>query len=185
MERRRFLSARRGRTVRRYVHSTSGIPGPRSLIRIFHSVRPARCRNTDPRCGSPPVRFPAGRGTGQMADRQQQRSRDVLSSQNAKKRKRQYTSDDSSGYRLLRRNHRMPENSRLRCPYTHADGHAQRVVFADPILCLGAFRGNKEKMAEGPEPMVRKSVFPVPEGPGLGLDLNQDWLRAHIAKGDT
>jgi L-alanine-DL-glutamate epimerase-like enolase superfamily enzyme len=50
---------------------------------------------------------------------------------------------------------------------------------------LGAFRGNKEKMAQGPEPAVRKSVFPVPEGPGLGLDLNEDWLRAHIASGDT
>jgi L-alanine-DL-glutamate epimerase-like enolase superfamily enzyme len=50
---------------------------------------------------------------------------------------------------------------------------------------LGAFRGNKEKMAQGPEPVVRKSVFPVPEGPGLGLDLNEDWLRAHIASGDT
>ena len=32
---------------------------------------------------------------------------------------------------------------------------------------LGAFRGNKEKMAQGPEPAVRKSVFPVPEGPAL------------------
>jgi L-alanine-DL-glutamate epimerase-like enolase superfamily enzyme len=50
---------------------------------------------------------------------------------------------------------------------------------------LGAFRGNKEKMAQGKEPAVRKSVFPVPEKPGLGLDLNEDWLRAHVAKGDT
>jgi L-alanine-DL-glutamate epimerase-like enolase superfamily enzyme len=50
---------------------------------------------------------------------------------------------------------------------------------------LGAFRGNKEKMAQGPEPSVRKSVFAVPEGPGLGLELNEDWLRAHIAKGDS
>ncbi|MEP7362893.1 MAG: mandelate racemase/muconate lactonizing enzyme family protein [Acidobacteriota bacterium] len=50
---------------------------------------------------------------------------------------------------------------------------------------LGAFRGNKEKMAQGPEPAVRKSVFPVPEGPGLGLDLNEDWLRSHVAPGDT
>jgi L-alanine-DL-glutamate epimerase-like enolase superfamily enzyme len=49
---------------------------------------------------------------------------------------------------------------------------------------LGAFRGNKEKMAQGPEPAVRKSVFPVPEGAGLGLNLNEDWLRAHIASGD-
>lgn len=50
---------------------------------------------------------------------------------------------------------------------------------------LGAFRGNKEKMAQGSEPAVRKSVFPVPEGPGLGLDINEDWLRSHIAKGET
>jgi galactonate dehydratase len=50
---------------------------------------------------------------------------------------------------------------------------------------LGAFRGNKEKMAQGNEPAVRKSVFPVPEGAGLGLDLNEDWLRAHLAKGDV
>jgi L-alanine-DL-glutamate epimerase-like enolase superfamily enzyme len=50
---------------------------------------------------------------------------------------------------------------------------------------LGAFRGNKEKMAQGTEPAVRKSVFPVPEGPGLGLELNEDWLRGHIAKGDS
>ncbi len=49
---------------------------------------------------------------------------------------------------------------------------------------LGAFRGNKEKMAQGKEPAVRKSVFPVPEGPGLGLDLNEDWLKSHVAKGD-
>ena len=50
---------------------------------------------------------------------------------------------------------------------------------------LGAFRGNKEKMAQGPEPAVRKSVFPVPESPGLGLELNEDWLRAHVAKDDS
>ncbi len=50
---------------------------------------------------------------------------------------------------------------------------------------LGAFRGNKEKMAQGSEPAVRNSVFPVPEGPGLGLDLNEDWLRSHVARGDT
>jgi len=49
---------------------------------------------------------------------------------------------------------------------------------------LGGFRGNKEKMAQGPEPAVRKSTFPVPEGPGLGLELNEDWLRSHIAQGE-
>jgi L-alanine-DL-glutamate epimerase-like enolase superfamily enzyme len=50
---------------------------------------------------------------------------------------------------------------------------------------LGAFRENKEKMAQGPEPVVRNSVFPVPEGSGLGLELNEDWLRSHITKGDS
>jgi L-alanine-DL-glutamate epimerase-like enolase superfamily enzyme len=37
---------------------------------------------------------------------------------------------------------------------------------------LGAWRGNQKKMAHGPEPAVRKTVFPVPEDPGPGLDLN-------------
>jgi len=46
---------------------------------------------------------------------------------------------------------------------------------------LGAFRGNKEKMAQGATPVVRKSVFPVPEGPGLGLEINEDWLKSHLA----
>jgi hypothetical protein len=40
-------------------------------------------------------------------------------------------------------------------------------------------------MAQGPEPVVRNSVFPVPEGRGHGLDLNEDWLGAQIASGDT
>ena len=40
-------------------------------------------------------------------------------------------------------------------------------------------------MAQGKEPAVRKGLFPVPEGPGLGLDLNEDWLRTHVAKGET
>jgi len=50
---------------------------------------------------------------------------------------------------------------------------------------LGPFRGNKEDMANGARPMVRNSLFPVPEGPGLGLDLNEDWLRSHLAKDDA
>lgn len=50
---------------------------------------------------------------------------------------------------------------------------------------LGAWRGSKEKMVQGKEPAVRNSFFPVPEGAGLGLDLNEDWLRAHVSKGDT
>lgn len=49
---------------------------------------------------------------------------------------------------------------------------------------LGAFRGYKEKMAVK-EPTIRNSVMAVPEGPGLGLDINEDWLKQHVAKGET
>ena len=47
-------------------------------------------------------------------------------------------------------------------------------------------RGFKEKagMVQGKEPMVRNSVFPVPEGPGLGIELNEDWLRKSLAVGE-
>ena len=27
-----------------------------------------------------------------------------------------------------------------------------------------------------------QNSFPVPKNPGLGLDLNEDWLRSHLAK---
>lgn len=40
-------------------------------------------------------------------------------------------------------------------------------------------------MANGKEPVVRKGVLAVPEGPGLGLDLNEDYLRQHLSKGET
>lgn len=50
---------------------------------------------------------------------------------------------------------------------------------------LGAFRGNKEKMANGKQPAVRKSLLALPEGPGLGLELNEDYLHQHLAKGET
>jgi galactonate dehydratase len=45
--------------------------------------------------------------------------------------------------------------------------------------------GLKEKMAAGKEPVIRKSVMQFPEGPGLGLQINEDWLRQHMAKGET
>ena len=42
---------------------------------------------------------------------------------------------------------------------------------------LGEFRGFKEKMASGKQPVVRKSVMQYPDDPGLGLEINEDWLR--------
>ena len=50
---------------------------------------------------------------------------------------------------------------------------------------LGDFRGNKENMAQGVKPALRKGKFPVPEGPGLGLEINEDWLKSHMEKGET
>ena len=40
-------------------------------------------------------------------------------------------------------------------------------------------------MAADKEPVIRKSVMQFPEGPGLGLEINEDWLRQHMAKGET
>jgi L-alanine-DL-glutamate epimerase-like enolase superfamily enzyme len=50
---------------------------------------------------------------------------------------------------------------------------------------LGEFRGFKEKMAARNEPQVRNSVMQYPQGPGLGLEINEDWLKQHTAKGES
>jgi galactonate dehydratase len=48
---------------------------------------------------------------------------------------------------------------------------------------LGEFRGFKEKMAvPGKEPVIRNSAMVLPTGPGLGLELNEDWLKQHAVK---
>jgi L-alanine-DL-glutamate epimerase-like enolase superfamily enzyme len=49
---------------------------------------------------------------------------------------------------------------------------------------LGEWRGYKENMAAGKKPVVRNSVIALPEGPGLGLQLNEDWLKQHLLKGE-
>jgi L-alanine-DL-glutamate epimerase-like enolase superfamily enzyme len=50
---------------------------------------------------------------------------------------------------------------------------------------LGAFRGYKENMAQGAKPALHNGKFLVPEGPGLGLEINEDWLKSHMEKGET
>jgi len=48
---------------------------------------------------------------------------------------------------------------------------------------LGEFRGFKEKMAmPGKEPVVRNSAMALPASPGLGLDINEYWLKQHAVK---
>jgi len=65
----------------------------------------------------------------------------------------------------------------------HLSGAIQNFFKIENVL--GEFRGFKEKMAAGKEPVVRKSVMQYPDGPGLGLEINEDWLRQHTAKGET
>jgi len=65
----------------------------------------------------------------------------------------------------------------------HLAGAIQNFFKIETILGEGHFA--KEKMAAGNEPMIRKSVMQFPEGPGLSLDINEDWLRQHLAKGET
>jgi L-alanine-DL-glutamate epimerase-like enolase superfamily enzyme len=49
---------------------------------------------------------------------------------------------------------------------------------------IGEHRGFKEEMVAGAKPVVRKSVFALPEGPGLGVELDEGWLKKHLAKGE-
>jgi L-alanine-DL-glutamate epimerase-like enolase superfamily enzyme len=39
-------------------------------------------------------------------------------------------------------------------------------------------------MAAGNAPEVRKSQLKVPSGPGLGLDLNMEFLRKNLVEGE-
>ncbi len=68
----------------------------------------------------------------------------------------------------------------------HLAGAIQNFFKIENILGKLRFpTGDREKMAAGKEPEVRNSVMPFPEGPGLGLEINEDWLRQHMAKGET
>jgi L-alanine-DL-glutamate epimerase-like enolase superfamily enzyme len=65
----------------------------------------------------------------------------------------------------------------------HLSGAIQNFFKIENVL--GEFRGFKEKMAAGKQPVVRKSVMQFPDGAGLGLEINEDWLRQHMAPGET
>jgi L-alanine-DL-glutamate epimerase-like enolase superfamily enzyme len=68
----------------------------------------------------------------------------------------------------------------------HLAGAIQNFFKIENILGKLRFpSGDREKMAAGKEPEVRNSVMPFPDGPGLGLVINEDWLRQHMAKGET
>jgi len=48
-------------------------------------------------------------------------------------------------------------------------GHAERVV---------------ENMVAGRQQLIRNSMFPLPQGPGLGLDIDADFMRKHTPRGE-
>ena len=98
---------------------------------------------------------------------------------------------------------RLQENRGLCSPHANAHGSPQRRRHTDTVLRVSAsvwavenffklenmlgerFDYSREKMAAGKEPVIRMSVMQFPEGPGLGLQINEDWLRQHMAKGET
>jgi len=42
-----------------------------------------------------------------------------------------------------------------------------------------------EKMAAGNPPVVKNSMFQLPAGPGLGLEIDPGFIRDHIGRGET
>lgn len=66
----------------------------------------------------------------------------------------------------------------------HAGAHIAAAVqnFFKMENLVGEFRGFKEKMAAaGTEPRIRDGLMALPEGPGLGLTIDEDWLKQHAA----
>jgi L-alanine-DL-glutamate epimerase-like enolase superfamily enzyme len=62
----------------------------------------------------------------------------------------------------------------------HIGGAVQNLFKIENLI--GEYRGFKEKMAAGPAPAIRNGLFALPEGPGLGLTINEDWVKQHLAK---
>jgi galactonate dehydratase len=68
----------------------------------------------------------------------------------------------------------------------HLAGAIQNFFKIENVLGKKRYKGgDREKMAADKEPVIRKSVMQFPEGPGLGLEINEDWLRQDLAKGET
>ena len=68
----------------------------------------------------------------------------------------------------------------------HANAHFGAAIqnFYRSESALGRPTRHVEKMAAGNPPDVRNSRLKVPEGPGLGLDLNFDYLKSVLAPGE-
>ncbi len=68
----------------------------------------------------------------------------------------------------------------------HANAHFGSSIqnFYRSESALGRPNHYVESMAASNPPLVRNSRLKVPEGPGLGLDLSPDVLRANLVEGE-
>jgi galactonate dehydratase len=68
--------------------------------------------------------------------------------------------------------------------YANAHFGASIQNFYRSESALGRVNRYVENMAAGNAPVVQKSQLKVPDGPGLGLDFNWDFLKANLAPGE-
>jgi galactonate dehydratase len=68
--------------------------------------------------------------------------------------------------------------------YANAHFGASIQNFYRSESALGRPNRHVENMAAGNAPVVQKSQLKVPEGPGLGLDFNWDYLKANLVPGE-
>jgi galactonate dehydratase len=68
--------------------------------------------------------------------------------------------------------------------YANAHFGASIQNFYRSESALGRANRYVENMAAGNAPVVQKSQLKVPDGPGLGLDFNWDFLKANLAPGE-
>ncbi len=68
----------------------------------------------------------------------------------------------------------------------HANAHFGAAIqnFYRSESALGRPTRHVEKMAVSNPPLVRNSRLKVPEGPGLGLDLNMEYLKENLVEGE-
>jgi galactonate dehydratase len=70
---------------------------------------------------------------------------------------------------------------------TYASAHFAASIqnFYRSESALGRPTHYVEQMAAGNPPVVRESLLQLPKGVGLGLELNNDFLKAHMSDGET
>ena len=70
---------------------------------------------------------------------------------------------------------------------TYASAHLSMAIqnFYRSESWLGRPGRLREQMSQGEAPAVKDGLLRVPNKPGLGIDMNEDFLRSHMAPGET